>query len=323
MIIDNRRRRLVGATVALAAAVPFAARAQDFPGTVHLVHGYNAGSAPDILARSIAPGFGARIGANVVVDARPGAGERLAAGYVARQPADGRTFYVVTGGQTVVAAYDRSLTYDLRRDFSFVSTLTKYPFMLLVAAQSPYRSLADLIEAARQRPGRLTYSSSGVGTTLHLAAELINTTAGVKMNHAPYKGTDAYNDLIGGVLDMSVGSIAGATGLLREGRLRAIAVTSGERWPGWPDVPSVAETVPGYDVVTWMALAAPAGLSAARIEQANRAIVETLAMPEVVARVENSGALPRASRPEALQARVLSDIAKWEQVVAQAGLDLK
>lgn len=303
---------------------PAIARAQAFPnGPIRLVHGYNAGSGPDILARNIAGPMAAQLGASIIVENRPGAGERLVASQVARSAGDGQTLYLMTGGQTVVSATDRSLQYDLLKDFSYIGMMSVYPFAFLVSAASPYRTLADLLGAARARPDKVTYSSVGVGTTLHMAVELLNSMTGVRMHHVPYKGTEAYNDLVGGLLDMSVGTLAGAQGLIRDGRLRALCVTSPERWPGWEQVPAVAETVPGYEVVTWAALTAPAGLAAPTRARLSAVLRETLAMADIRSKVEATGSLVRASTPEEMQARSAADIAKWRRVAEAARIELK
>jgi tripartite-type tricarboxylate transporter receptor subunit TctC len=287
------------------------------------LHGYNPGSGPDILARHIAGPMAAQLGASIVVENRPGAGERLVASQVARAPADGHTLYLMTGGQTVVSATDRSLQYDLLKDFSYIGMVSVYPFAFLVSAASPYRTLADLLAAARARPDKITYSSVGVGTTLHMAVELLGSMSGVRMHHVPYKGTEAYNDLVGGLLDMSVGTLAGAQGLIRDGRLRPLCVTSPERWPGWDQVPAVAETVPGYEVVTWAALTAPAGLPVPVRTRIAAALKETLALADIRAKVEATGSLVRGNTPEEMQARSAADIAKWRRVAETARIELK
>lgn len=319
------RRRTLGTLAALAAAVtvPSPARAQSFPtGPIRLVQGYNAGSGPDILARQLAPLMSSRLGAPIVVEPRPGAGERLVASQVARAPADGQTLYLMTGGQTVVAATDRSLQYDVLRDFEYLGMVAQYPFALLVAAGSPWRTLADLLEAARARPGKVMYSSVGVGTTLHLAGELLASMAGVSMLHVPYKGTEAFGDLIGGSLDMSVGTLAGSQGLVRDGRLRALCVTSPERWPGWEQVPTVAETLPGYEVVTWAALTAPAGLPAPVSARLASALADSLGEADLRARVAATGGMVRPHSPEQMRARATADVAKWRRIAAQARIEL-
>jgi len=324
--IKTGRREALTALGALGAAsllAPASLRAQTFPsGPIRLVHGYNAGSGPDILARQLAPLMVERLGAQIVVEARPGAGERLVASQVARAPADGQTLYMITGGQTVVAATDASLQYDVRKDFSYIGMVSQYPFAFMVSADSPLRTLADLLEAARRNPGKVSYSSVGIGTTLHMAVELLSSMTGVSMHHIPYKGTAAYNDLIGGSLDMSVGTLAGAQGLLRDGRMRALCVTSPQRWPGWEEIPSAAETVPGYDVVTWAALCAPGGLPETIRSRVAEALRQSLDDAELRAKVAATGSVVYANTSDQMRERVERDVEKWQKVAAFANIRL-
>lgn len=321
---DTGRRKVISALGALGTAGLFGPRSvlAQQGGPVRLLHGYNAGSGPDILARHLAPLMSERIGAQLIVEQKPGAGERLVASQVARAPADGQTLYLITGGQTVVAATDRSLQYDVRKDFTYIGMVAQYPFAFLVSAASPFRTLADLLDAARARPGKISYSTSGIGTTLHMAGELLSSMTGVSMHHVPYKGTDAYNDLIGGSLDMSVGTLAGAQGLIRDGRLRPLCVTSPQRWPGWEQVPSVAETVPGYEVVTWVALAAPGGLPEGLRSKLAKALGESLDDADFRSKVAATGSVVQGSTPDAMRERVERDVAKWQEVAAFARIEL-
>lgn len=323
----TRRRASLRALAMLGAArlwVPSDAAAQDWPrGPIRLLHGYNAGSGPDILARQLAAPMSERLGVPIAVEPRPGAGERLVASQVARSAGDGQTLYLMTGGQTVVSATDRSLQYDLLKDFSYVGLVSQYPFCFLVAAGSPYRTLTDLLDAARARPGKVAYSSVGIGTTLHMAVELLCAMTGVRMHHVPYKGTEAYNDLIGGSLDMSVGTLAGSQALVRDGRMRALCVTSPERWPGWEQVPSMAETVAGYEVLTWAALTAPAGLPSSVLARLAKVLEEVLALADIRAKVEATGSVVRAGSPDEMRARSAADIAKWRRVAEAARIELR
>src|SRR5262245_61843373 len=178
-----------GAGLALAAGAPAARAQQGFPAKlIRVVHGYDAGSNPDVIARHLAPGLTELLGQQVAIDPRPGAAERVAAALVARQPADGHTLYLMTGGQAVVSATDPALQYDLMRDFEFISPVTRFPFVFVVAPDSRFASLGDYLEAARREPGKLSYGSSGIGSTLHMAMELLCSRAAVKLLHVPYKG---------------------------------------------------------------------------------------------------------------------------------------
>lgn len=319
-----RRLGVIGALGAAGLAASGRSDAQAYPnGPIRLLHGYNAGSGPDILGRQLGPPMSERLGASIIVESRPGAGERLVASQAARAAPDGQTLYLMTGGQTVVSATDRSLQYDLLKDFSYIGSVSQYPFAFFVAARSPYRTLGDLLGAAKARPGAVSYSSVGIGTTLHMAVELLSTMTGSRMHHVPYKGTDAFNDLVGGALDMSVGTLAGAQALVRDGRIRTLCVTSPERWPGWDQTPAAAETVPGYEVVTWAALTAPAGLAAPIRAHLSDVLREVLALPELRTRVEATGSRVHANTPDEMQARAAADVAKWRRVATAAGIELK
>lgn len=319
-----RRRQLVQSGIALATAglLPSQrAHAQQYPnGPVKLYHGYAAGQGPDILARQVAPAISSGLGVPALVESRPGAGERLVAQFIAKQQPDGQSLYLITGGQTVINALDRSIAYNMVTDFSYITGLTKYPFLLVVAANSPFRTLAELLDEARKSPGSISYSTTGVASTLHLAVELICSERGVQLNHIPYRGANALSDLIGGSLHMSVTSIAQAQALIRDGRLRALAVTSPQRWPGWERVPSVAETVPGYDVVTWAALAAPAGTPLAVRERLAELSQNALKQPEVVSQVVAGGSQPYLVTADELRRRIAEDIAKWKRLGEKTGI---
>ena len=204
MTLMQRRALLTGAS-ALAAWLGFTpqlrAQAAWPKGPIKFVHGYPAGQTPDILARQISPAFTELSGVPWVVEARPGGGERLAANQMAqlaRQPADGQTVYQMTGGLTVISAVDRSIQFDLMRDFTYISMLTQYPFVFWVPANSPFKGLGDMIDFSRKNPGKLSYGSTGVGNTLHMSVELMNSMTDVKMTHIAYKGPNAYTDVASG-----------------------------------------------------------------------------------------------------------------------------
>ncbi len=220
----SRRRLLAAAASTSLLGVAGRAIAQTAPtGPVRMVHGYTTGTVPDILGRLIAPSLGTRLGTQVIVDARPGASEKIAAGHVSQARPDGLTVYLMTGGLTVVSATDRSLQLDLLKDFSYIGMLSAYPLTFNVPSASPFRTVKDLIEAARARPGKISYGSVGIGTTLHLAMELFSSMAGISLHHIPYKGMGAQNDMLAGVIDLAVGTTVGLDPIV-EGRTRARAV---------------------------------------------------------------------------------------------------
>ncbi len=306
------------ALVALAAA-PFATpalvRAQAWPSQpIRLIHGYDAGSNPDTIARHLAPGLSETLGVQIVIEPKPGAAERLAASQVARMKPDGQVIYLMTGGQAVVSATDKTLSYQLLRDFDFIGIVTRFPFVFTVAPDSRFKTLADYIAEAKREPGKLTYGTSGVGSTLHMAMELMLSQVGAKMTHVPYKGGIGapYNDLIGGRLDMHVVTFSNAQPLIKTDKLRALAVTSKERHPGFPDVPTVAETiVPGYDVVSWLGFTAPAGLPVEIRDKLHAAIVRAMANPAVKGKLEELGNDTRVTTPQEFRARVEADMSRW------------
>ena len=294
-------------------------------GPIKFVHGYPAGQTPDILARQIGPSYADITGVPWLVDARPGGGERLAANQMAqlaKQPADGQTVYQMTGGLTVISAVDKSIQFDLLRDFTYVSMLTQYPFVFWVSSQSPFKTLGDMIDHARKNPGKISYGTSGVGNTLHMSVELMSSMTDAKMTHIPYKGPTAYTDVAGGVLDMAVGTFAVGRALYKEGRIRPLAVTSPKRWMEWNEIPAIAETVPGYEVVTWAALCLPGKATNDIRDRLNKITRDVLSKPDVVAKIEASGAMAAPNTPDEMRLRVQNDIAKWKKVADYAKISL-
>jgi tripartite-type tricarboxylate transporter receptor subunit TctC len=309
------RRTVVAGLAAAPLAAPALVRAQAWPsGPIRLIHGYDAGSNPDTIARHLAPGLSEILGVQVVIEPKPGAAERLAASQVARMKPDGQVIYLMTGGQAVVSATDKTLSYQLLRDFDFIGIVTRFPFVFTVAPDSRFKTLAAYIAEAKREPGKLTYGTSGVGSTLHMAMELMLSQVGAKMTHVPYKGGIGapYNDLVGGRLDMHVVTFSNAQPLIKTDKLRALAVTSKERHPGFPDVPTVAETIiPGYDVVSWLGFTAPAGLPADIRDKLHAAIVRAMANPAVKAKLEELGNDTRVTTPQEFRARVEADMSRW------------
>ena len=308
------KRRVLLAAPAIASFGGLA-RGQAWPSQpIRVVHGYDAGSNPDTVARIIGPALGEILKTQIIVDPKPGAAERLAATQIAKQPADGYTLYMMTGGQAVVSATDPALSYDLAKDFSFISIVTRFPFNFVVPAASRFKTFADYVEEARRTPGKLTYGSSGVGSTLHMAMELLRAKVGIDIVHVPYKGGlgPPLNDMLGGRLDLHVSTLTNTTPHVRAGTLRSLAVTSRERSRFEPDVPAVSETVPDFDVVSWLGYTAPAGLPQPILERLAAAVREAVQRPAVKAKLEELGNDVLADGPEAFRARVMADMAKWK-----------
>ena len=309
----NRRALLlsVGSSVVAASGV----RAQGaFPSKpIRIVHGYSAASNPDTIARVIAPSMIETLGQSVIVEPKPGAGERIAAQYLMSQPPDGYTLYLITGGANVISATDPQTPFNTLKDFSYVSTITLFPFALFVGANSPIKNFADLKAAAAANPGKLNYGHSGVGNTLHLAVEYLKALTGMKMEAVAYKDTgQQISDVMSGRLDVAIGTFTGYNGAMANKQVRAIGVTSKEVWPLNPDVPPIALDVPGYEVVSWLGLAAPAGLPVDIADKLSDAVKTAVARPDVKARLEGMGNEARASTPAVFRARVEADYAKWK-----------
>jgi len=307
------RRALLG--LAATMATPRLVRAQAaFPSKpIRIVHGYSAASNPDTIARVIAPSMIETLGQSVIVEPKPGAGERIAAQYLMSQPPDGYTLYLITGGANVISATDPQTPFSTLKDFSYISTITLFPFALFVAAGSPLRSFGDLQAAATANPGKLNYGHSGVGNTLHLAVEYLKALTGMKIEPIAYKDTgQQIADLIGGRLDVAIGTFTGYHGALANRQARAIGVTSKEPWPLNPDVPPIAEDVQGYEVLSWLGLAAPAGLPAEVADRLSGAVRIAVARPDVQSRLQGMGNEARASTPAQFRARIEADYAKWK-----------
>lgn len=319
------KRRSFVASGVLSVAAPSIARAQQYPANpLRLMHGYDAGSNPDTIARHLSQPLTEILGVQVVVEPKPGAAERVAATQIARMKPDGGVLYLMTGGQAVVSATDRTLSYDLLRDFDFISIVTRFPFVLTVGPESRFKTVEAYLDEAKRNPGKLTYGTSGVGSTLHMAMELLLKETGAKITHVPYKGGLAapYNDLVGGRLDMQVITFSNAQPMMKAGKLRALAVTSRERHRGFPDVPAIAEKlVPNYDVVSWLGFTSPAGLSPALRDRLHQAFRQAMARPEIKSKLEELGNDTTVSTPAEFRARVEADMARWRplaHVVSQS-----
>src|SRR4051812_11167659 len=293
------------------------AAAQAYPNKpLRLVTPFPPGGSADVIARLAAERLGEGLGQPVVVDNRPGAGGLVGNEYTAKQPADGYTLLLVTGAYPVQGAMLKSLPFDPLRDIQMVSMLTSYPFVISVRPDSPYRTLGELIAAAKANPGRLNYPSSGIGTVHHLSGELLCAMAGIDMTHVPFRGgASPLTELLGERVDLLLEAMTLSIGQIRSGKLRALAVTSKERWKALPDVPTVNETLPGYEVISFIGLGATGGTPAPIIERLNGEVRKFLAKPETAKRFIELGGEPRATSPEEMRSFIERDIARWKGVI--------
>jgi len=309
------------AALVLALATPGAAQ-ETFPSRpLLLTHGFGAGGNGDVVSRIVGEAISPRLGQPVVIEPRPGAGGNNASGRLVKSDPDGYTLISLTGGHAVSAAIYKSLPFHPVDDFQFVSVYGYQAFMIGVKKGNAIKSIADLIAAAKAAPGKLTYSSVGIGSTQHLAGELFCAMAGIKMTHIPYRGGSApMTDLLGGQIDLSFDSITVIEPQVRAGTVHALGVTSGTKWWSLPDIPPVAETVPGYDVRTWLGMAAPKGTPAAVVARLNAVVREGLAEKPVDERLRKVGMDVRPSSPEEMRTLVASQVANWKKVVADANI---
>jgi tripartite-type tricarboxylate transporter receptor subunit TctC len=323
-VFNPRRRALGGAFGALGVmgALPWrVALAQAYPARpIRIVHGFDSGSNPDTVARIIAPALTERLGQPIIIDAKPGAGGRIATAHVATQEPDGYTLMMLTAGDSVTAATDSKLPFDLLRDFTFVSSVIRSPFVVLVGTDSPYKSLSEFVEAARREPGKRSFGTPGIRTTQHFAGELLKTTAGIDLLHVPFKG-NPFQDLIGGRLSSMIAAPSISTPQIKSGKVRALAVTGRARMDTLPDVPAVAELLPGFEVTSWLGLAAPARTPAAVTERLSVELRQVLGQPAVRERLLAIGSEPGGSTGAAFRERVEADIRKWKGLADKAKLD--
>jgi tripartite-type tricarboxylate transporter receptor subunit TctC len=316
-------KRMLGAAIMAACFAASGAWAQaawpDRP--IQLVQGFGAGGNSDTIARVIAAPLSEALGKPVVVEARTGAGGNIASEYIARARPDGYTLGLLTGGHAVSAAVYRNLRFDPINDFSFISTVSVFPFVVATRADGPIRSMADLIAAARAKPGELTFSSVGVGSTQHLTGELLAQMAGIRLSHVPYRGgTQPLTDMLTGRIDVMVDSITVTGGAIRAGNARALGVTSASVWPGL-DAPPVGQSVPGFEVLSWVGLVAPSGTPAPIVARLNAEVAKVLAMAEVRRSLETLGSQPSPRSPEAMQAFMSGQVRQWQKVVSEAGIE--
>ncbi|HEY6255950.1 MAG TPA: tripartite tricarboxylate transporter substrate binding protein [Xanthobacteraceae bacterium] len=319
--------RLARLAACLVASLLFSplARAQDYPRrNVTMVSPFAAGGGADLIARVVAQKLTERLGKSFVVENRLGAGGVIAAASVAKAPPDGYTLFMGTSTQLAIeVTLHKTLPYDPAADFAPVAMVSSVPFVLLVNPSLPVHSVGDLIKLAKERPTELTYASSGVGGSPHLYMELLQAMTGTRMTHVPYKGTaQAIVDVVAGHIPIIFSDIAPAVGLLREGKLRALGISSASGFQGLPDVPTLAAAgVPGFDAVAWTMLLAPARTPSEIVDKLAAEVKAIVGAPEVQKLMLDSGNIPlRSPPPAALPAFVRSEIVRWGAVVKQAGI---
>ena len=299
----------------LLAAAALHAGAQAYPNrALRLVVPFGVGGNADLVGRLVGQKLSEGLGQPVIVENRLGAGGLIANEFVAKSRPDGYTLLLLTGAFAIQTAMFNQLPYDPLKDFSMLSTLTIYPFVVVVRSETPHKTLQDLVTYAKANPGKLNYGSSGNGSTHHLAAELFNGAAGVEIVHVPFR-TATVNEVLGGSVDVIFEVLSDALPHVKSGRLRALAVTSTKPLPLLPEVAPVAQTYPGYDVTTWLGLAAAAGTPPAIVDRLNQEIRRVLALPEIGQRFQDLSIPPQPSSPGEMRQYIESEMMKWKRVV--------
>jgi tripartite-type tricarboxylate transporter receptor subunit TctC len=280
------------------------------------------GGGTDITARIIAPKLGEGLRQQVVIENRAGAGTMIGTEVVARAAPDGYTLLLASTPLAINPAMYAKIPYDALRDFAAVTQVVSLPNLLVAHPSLPVRSVKELIAFAKSRPGQLTYASAGAGTSPHLAMALLTGMSGLKMIHVPYKGAGpGVIDVIAGQISLMTPSIITVLNYVKDGRLRALGVTSAQRASGAPDIPTVAESgIPGYEAAQWFGVLAPAGTSREIVNTLRAEIVRVLQLPEVRTRLSGDGAEPVGNTPEEFGALLKEEVTKWREVVRASGL---
>jgi tripartite-type tricarboxylate transporter receptor subunit TctC len=291
------------------------AGAQDFPTReIRLIVGVTPGSAADIIARAFTPAMAERLKQPVVIDNRPGADTIIATNVVRSAKPDGYTLLLAQPAHAINPTLYPDRAYDPVKDFTPIALVSTSSNVFVVRADSPIKDLAGLIAAAKAKPDALNYGDAGGSP--YLAAEMLNTTAGVRTTHVAYKGAaEALTEVLGGRLDYAPTSVSSATALLRAGQLRALAVTTSTRNPDFPDVPTVAELLPGYQAITWWGVVGPAGMPPAVTARLNEAIAGAIRDPAVKARLAAVGIDAVTGTPDEFSAFIVSEMQKWAPIV--------
>jgi tripartite-type tricarboxylate transporter receptor subunit TctC len=308
-------------------AVPAAAHAQAYPTKpIRMIVPFPPGGGTDILSRLVANKLSEQIDRQVVVDNRSGAGGNIGLEAAAKAAPDGYTMVMgQTSNLTINPSLYAKLPYDPLRDFTPVSVVAAAPIAFMVWAKSPYRTLADLIAAGKAKPGEVTYATTGNGTVGHLTGELIQRVAGVRYVHVPYKGSaQAFPDLLGGRIAFFLASLETAIPQMKAGAIRTVAVTSAQRVPTWPDIPTVAESgYRGFETATWYGILVPKGTPQPIVARLTTEIVKVLESPDVKERMVANGGATIKPGPAAFDAQIKSELTKWNRVIKEAGVKIE
>jgi tripartite-type tricarboxylate transporter receptor subunit TctC len=320
--VSLSRRTLVRGALAAALLAPRSGHAADYPArSVRVIVPYAPGGALDTVARVLSAPLGEALGQGIVIYNRPGGGGLIGMNEAAKSPPDGYTLLLDHSGLTYMPGLHANLPFDPVKDFAGVITAVSGSYVLAVNNDLAVRSVGELIAYARSHPGKLSYGSAGVGTSIHLAAEFFARTAGIEIVHVPYKGAaPAVTDLAGGQIPMMFGPTTDILPLARADKIRALAVTSPQRSKLAPELPTVGETLAGYEVVGWYGLAAPAGTPADVVARLNTVTNKVLQAGDLIAKYNGLGFEPVGGTPEEASERIRSDVALWTKIIRDAGI---
>lgn len=299
--------------------------AQTFPSQpIHLIMGFPPGGAIDTIARVIAPKMSAELGQSVIVENKPGAGGVIGMQTVARAPADGYTLFMGTMGNfAITPAISKDLPYNVEKDFAPVTQVASSGFVLYINPNLPINTVAELITYAKANPNKVNFSSSGNGGLPHMAGEMFNAAAGIKMTHVPYKGSSpSVNDVVAGQVQLTFEAVAVGLQHVQSGRLKALATTGTQRLAVLPDAALVSETIPGFFVTNWFGMAVPAGTPAERINRIQQSVAKAVKDPDVIKALAGLGVNPVADTPAQFTSYVKEETARWKKLITEANITM-
>jgi tripartite-type tricarboxylate transporter receptor subunit TctC len=320
-LLMRRGRLLFAIILAFAATHVTNARAEWPERTIRLLITTPAGGSPDVVGRLVAEKLAERLGKAIVVENTNIQG-LPALNAVVRAPADGYQFVVLTGGTSTLAALQKTMPFSLETDLTMITFLVRYPMVVTVANESPYKTLTELLEASKAKPEGLTFAMNMPGSLHHFVGELINIEAKANLRGIPYRGSNQMTpDLLAGRVDAMIDTGTSAIPQVQAGAMRGLAVSSAERFPLAPEIPAISETVKGVAATSWLGLAGPPGLPKPIVERMNKEVREIMALPEIRERLAKTGNVPMVSSPDEMRATILSEIAQWQRVVKEKNIE--